>query len=516
MKNCVEFQKKLFLLAVALLPFVFIPNIVRLNVLGVMGMKLSVYPIIVGICLAFWQEYRYKNFFRNGELFIKYSAVYIFLLVVSLLYGLYIFPYWELIDMGQINKLVLLNTYMIEQGIIFPQALLVKTWVMIRFIKNIILTYILTFGVSYWVYCLFYNNGQEAVKLMIRGIITATILVLGYSVFDLFYLAGNEMATNILQIINPFMHTIEADGTSWPPLLWPMQLRSLFAEPSYFGMFAAFVLPILSIWLFENKSKYLPLFVLFFLVFCDFMTNARTAILLLLGEVGLLCLLAVYLKKKNIWQTFGMLVCCVLIAFVCGVSFNGYCNQSSDNPAMAELLSENQFRAYLGNNLGSLTGVHKRSNLSRFSIAFAELKIGIENPILGVGTDLCTAYVPSHFPDSLGKNREMTLWIERQEEYGMLKSPIPKLTEYTSRLAETGILGLGIFLLPFFYTFFKKGILLKKTKKTRDRYVIGNMGISIITLLMVGIGDQINIFYSMWLIFGVFLTMGLNEQDSGA
>ena len=147
MKNCVEFQKKLFLLAVALLPFVFIPNIVRLNVLGVMGMKLSVYPIIVGICLAFWQEYRYKNFFRNGELFIKYSAVYIFLLVVSLLYGLYIFPYWELIDMGQINKLVLLNTYMIEQGIIFPQALLVKTWVMIRFIKNIILTYILTFGV---------------------------------------------------------------------------------------------------------------------------------------------------------------------------------------------------------------------------------------------------------------------------------------------------------------------------------------------------------------------------------
>ena len=516
MKNCIEFQKKLFLLAVVLIPFAVIPNMVRLNVLGSMGTKLSIYPIIIAICLAFWQEHRYKNFFQNSELFIKYSVVYLAVLVISLLYGLYGFPYWNLIDIGQINKLVILNTYMIGHGIIFPQTLLVKTWVMIRFTKNIILTYIFTFGVSYWVYCLFYNNGQEAIKLLIRGIIAATILVLGYSCFDLFCLAGNEVATGILQIINPFMHTIEADGTSWPPLLWMGQLRSLFAEPSYFGMYAAFVLPILSIWLFEKKRKYLPLSFLFFLIFCDFMTNARTAILLLLEEVGLLCLLAVYLKKKNIWQTFGMLVCCILIAFVCDASFNGYCNQKLSNPAMAKLLSEKQFGAYLDNNLGSLTGVHKRSNLSRFSIAFAEVQIGIENPIFGVGSDLSTAYIPSHFPDFLEKNQEMTSWVDRQARYGILKNPIPKLTEYTARFAETGILGLGMFLLPFLYAFLKKGILLKKTKKTRDKYVIGCMGISIIALLVVGIGDQINIFYSMWLIFGVFLTIQFNEQDSGA
>ena len=42
------------------------------------------------------------------------------------------------------------------------------------------------------------------------------------------------------------------------------------------------------------------------------------------------------------------------------------------------------------------------------------------------------------------------------------------------------------------------------------------MEISIITLLVFGIGEQINIFYSIWLIFGVFLTISLNEQDSGA
>ena len=175
MKKCIEFQKKLFLLAVVLIPFAVIPNIVSLNVLGGMGTKLSIYPIIIAICLAFWQEYNYKNFFQNSELFIKYSVVYVVVLVVSLLYGVYTFPYWNLINIGQINKLALLNEYMSGYGIIFSQTLLVQTWVMIRFTKNIIFTYIFTFGVSYWVYCLFYNNGQEAVKLMIRGIITATI-----------------------------------------------------------------------------------------------------------------------------------------------------------------------------------------------------------------------------------------------------------------------------------------------------------------------------------------------------
>lgn len=211
------------------------------------------------------------------------------------------------------------------------------------------------------------------------------------------------------------------------------------------------------------------------------MTNARTAITLLLGQVGLLCLLAIYVKKRNIWQIVGMLVCCILIAFVSAVTFNGYCSQQSINTAMTKLLSGKQFDSYLGNNLGSLSRVQERSNLSRFAIAFAEVQIGIENPILGVGTDLSTAYIPSHFPAFLEKNQEMTSWIDRQEVNGMLKNPIPKLTEYTSRFAETGIFGIGIFLLPFFCAFAQKSMLLKKIKRTRDKYVIGCLGISVMT-----------------------------------
>ena len=46
--------------------------------------------------------------------------------------------------------------------------------------------------------------------------------------------------------------------------------------------------------------------------------------------------------------------------------------------------------------------------------------------------------------------------------------------------------------------------------------VLRVMVILIVTLFTVEIGNKINIFYSMCLMFGVLLTMWLNEQDSGA
>lgn len=53
--------------------------------------------------------------------------------------------------------------------------------------------------------------------------------VIGYSVFEIQYLAGGEFGKQFLEQINPYIHVIKVEHDWWPPLLWPdKQLRSVF------------------------------------------------------------------------------------------------------------------------------------------------------------------------------------------------------------------------------------------------------------------------------------------------
>lgn len=64
-----------------------------------------------------------------------------------------------------------------------------------------------------------------------------------------------QRCRDILRTVNPCIHSIENDGTWWPPLLWGGQLRSVFAEPSYFGIYAAFAMPLLWYKLIETQMS---------------------------------------------------------------------------------------------------------------------------------------------------------------------------------------------------------------------------------------------------------------------
>ena len=158
---------------------------------------------------------------------------------------------------------------------------------------------------------------------------------------------------------------------------------------------------------------------------------------------------------------------------------------------------------YLDDNIGSLASTEQRSNNSRYSIMIADLKIGLEYPVLGVGIGLRDAYIPEHLPEMSEGNKEISRWIENQQERGILKSGFPKLGEYTSRFAETGILGLIAFLIPPVFLLVN---LLKKIRKEKDlRYLL--FTISFIGMLATGIGDSINITYCYWVLLGLGYAM---------
>ena len=79
-----------------------------------------------------------------------------------------------------------------------------------------------------------------------------------------------------------------------------------------------------------------------------------------------------------------------------------------------------------------------------------------------------------------------------------------RLGEYTTRFAESGILGLGIFLLPIVILLRK---LYRKLKMSKDKMPYIAFTVSFCGILAAGIGDSLNITYCYWLLLGLGYAM---------
>ena len=116
---------------------------------------------------------------------------------------------------------------------------------------------------------------------------------------------------------------------------------------------------------------------------------------------------------------------------------------------------------YVKDNITSVTG-NTRSNNARFANVRATFLTGIQHPIFGVGRELSTAYVTANFTKEDLKNPEVRGWSNFVKRDGAFKSPIPVLNELSIEIAQYGIPGLFMYLLPVFYILKR---LLKLTKK---------------------------------------------------
>lgn len=467
-----------------------------------MADKLTFYPLFISLIYVCYYQYKVRKILIDFGRFKSFLMIYMIILMISLLVGLYDYPYYGQILNGPSNQIEKLTQIIITlqfYNINMDEKLFFVLWMIIKTIKNLFLEIIYTFGGAYVIYCWYYNKFNKGFNILLKAVLTSIIIILLYSIIELFYLAGNEFATKVLMIITPLFHIINAEHGWWPPLLWDNQLRSIFSEPSVFGIYAAFFMPFL--WYKTMVSiKYKKVYVLFTMLFmlCLFLTQARTAITLFSGELILLILGIVYLKEQFLLKKLGIILCCCIISFMSANIF--ITNMILDRE---KVTVDNSVENYLDSNIASLASTSQRSNNARYSTMIADLKIGLSNPILGVGTGLRNAYIPEYLPEMSEGNKEIDKWIIDQKEKGILKAGFPKLGEYTSRFAETGILGLVAFLVPPIFLLIN---LLKKIKKEKDlRYVA--FTISFIGIMVAGIGDSINITYCYWVLLGLGYAM---------
>lgn len=521
----VRIRNFLFFLIIVTMIFCNIPNIIRLNFLGsIMGGKLSVYPLLLGIFIFLCRFYKLGfQVEKKDKYFFCFLLFYVVVILGSLIHGILIYPYFQDVIKGpteQIEKLPAVYAVLQQYKIPIRKSELFKMWMLIRPIKGAILEILWSFGTSWMIYSWYKRDWGKGVSIMRSGVLICIIIILLYSILDILYLYGLWGSESILKVLNPFIHDIKTNNTWWPPLLWPGQLRSVFAEPSYFGIFAAFAMPWLwfSIYMAESCRKKVILYILFTAyAICLFLTRARTANALFWSEVFLFSVAGVYLRKE-LFKEVIILVVCAFTAL--GISSYAITNFLPGSPERAQIIKEQQngnnslnISGYLEDNLVSLASSDKRSNKSRYSILKADLAIGLDHPILGVGCGLRDAYIPDYLPEEAFSGKEIQMWIKNQKENGILKSGFPLLGEYSSRLAETGILGLIAYLIPVIVLLHRLLCIIGNKKiVSEDRLPYVFFLISILGVLASGFGDSLNITCAYWILMGIGYAMCFGKR----
>lgn len=507
------FRDRIWYLMVLFSIFGTIPNNIRFNFLGAFfAEKLSFFPLLAGLLLTLYYEKRHVFKTSLSRRIGIYLLVYAVVLFISLIHGLVIYPYYGDILNGpisQVDKIPVMQAFLQRFGFDVSETTLLSIWMFARPLKVFFMTTFWTFGCAYLIYYWYRKDSSRGLDIMRKGTVAGAIIICAYGVLDVWYLSGSHTAEYILTELNPIVHEIKSNDTWWPPLLWKDQLRSLFAEPSYFGIWCAFAMP--WVWytfcIAERKSvKAGSIILIFVLAFFCFLTKARTANVLIIGEVVLLAL-ATVVYRKYIFKRAVIIIICLLCAFGGAIMAGGILQGSSlEGSKLAE--------KYIKDNMTSLVGDDKRSNGARCGVLEAHIKMGLDYPVLGVGYSLRSAYVATYLPQKAFSNSEIKMWLRNQREKGIMKSGIPPLGEYSSRFAETGFVGLGIFMVPPLFLLLK---LLKRIKSDTTAFEekLGYIffAISFCGILASGMGDSLNITCCYWLLLGLGYAIIFGETE---
>ena len=533
----------LFSLMIFSLIFHNIPKILQMNFIGgPLQSKLIFYPVFVGLIYTIYCHYKFKNVLINFNIFKKFIFIYMLLLIVSLFIGLIYYPYYDLLLSGpvdQIEKMPKLIKILNTMDININIQKITILWMIIRTIKGALFETVYTFCLVYMIYCWYYNNWKVAFNILVKSIMFSLIVIFGYSFIEIFYLAGNEYARNILLKITPFFHVIQTNHGWWPRILQPGQIRSVFAEPAFFSIWAAFALPFIWYYFFlvnKRKSKIFLSFIIIIFTSLMFLTNSRTGVALLFIELLSLLIYNIFAQNLFVLKRSAIILFCVLCAFSMSNFYieNFMSNDNHEiynemivdnqknmktiknntikkidlknNTAVKEqdLINKNGIKKYYEENFESIFKLNARSNGARFSTIYANIMIGLDNPFFGVGKNLISAYMPDYFPNFAKNNHEVQNWIKFQNEKGILKMSIPNFCIYSLVFAESGVIGFIAYFFPAIYLIVK---ILKILYIDLLRYEYVFLLIALISILASGISVVFTASYYYWILLGIGYSM---------
>ena len=467
-----KLQKIMLFMIIICLPLNNLPK--AFSVPG-LGGALSNYFVFVAILLFVYEYFKFK--FEINKKIIKFFVAFVIWQVVCLIIGLVTYEYNEFLTLEQIPRLMDIFYFLDKFEISVDELIAIRIWLFLRFAKEILFVNNIIFFVAFYIWHLYKNNFNEGFNDVRKSIICLVLIMSVYSIGELLWLKLNlPNAEKFLININPLLYDIKIGHGWWPPLLWNNQLRSICAEPSFFGIISILCLPFLWSLLFEGKNKFLSSILIFYFTLMIISTNSRTAIILVGVELILLGIFVIYTKKLQ--KNFFKILIISILAFNANlIDYHQFINYGSINIVTAE--------KYLEQNVSSITNVNARSNSARLANLIANLEVIKQYPFFGVGTGLKDAYIDSNLPEFSYSNYEVLNWSRYMYNEGVLKSGFPALNKYVDIAVQNGLIGLILYFLPFLY-------ICKKLLKHRVVIVRDNDAICLIIAMVALLGAMMS------------------------
>ena len=434
-----KLQKYFLFFTIIFLPFMDLPKRFTISFIGPNAVY---YILLISLFFLVYEYYKYK--LQVNKTIFYFFLIFVSFQIISLAHGLIVYPYYDSIDISQLTKLKYLND---KFNISLDNNIIVATWLFFREGKNIILSSFYFCFIPFLFVHVFAGDYKKAIPFAEKAVFVLVCLFCLYSIPEILYLKCNsQIAKYILETINPLIYDIVCFHGWWPPLLWNHnggQLRSLCQEPAFFCVIALFCIPFLISYIYKNFSlKNVLIFILF--MFMLFMSKSRTGMILFVIEIIMIFSLFLYdFNKKKLLFILTLLFC---------IFFSAFINTNIPNKINKQKEQET-FKNYIDNNLMSAVKLDSRSNKARLSNVIAMTKVGLSNPVLGVGKGLKDVYIIENIPEFAKKDKETNTWVTKFKEKGF-KSTFPVLNHYAYVFAENGIIGLIIFILPILYVFY--------------------------------------------------------------
>lgn len=502
--------------------------------------ELVVWPLLIGFIYTLYSQYKYGNVLVGWKRFKRYILIYLAVLLVSLIWGLLSYPYFDMLFNGPVSetgKFTKVMGLLSHVGIHLSTEFSMSAWILMRSVKTILLNLLYTFGGAYMIYCWYHDRVERAVQLLKNVTVGFLVVLAAYGLIEVCYQNGQMWAQNFLLFMWPILHSNPNPGHPFYPVLLGARVRSLFLEASYYGIYLAFALPVLW-WKIAEESGVRRIglgFLYLILSFELYLMQSRTATAIFIGELLLLVLGTLYLRKRKLLLEVAGVLVVALISFGSAMYFlSNYQvpvpvgsdipvatarmnmeeqgiwpkNKINKNNQNTEGEKGDQAARYIDDSLLSLsdkdkTSPREGSNHVRYGITFANVKIAIQHsPLLGVGVGLDTRYLYEMFKSDT--NPEIQLFIKSVNSEGLLNSGSPFMCEYTAQFMMSGALGLILFIIPdLLSVILLLSLLLKSTLEYKKIRTILFLIVSNIGIATTGFGNTLNITYCFWMILGL-------------
>lgn len=352
------------------------------------------------------------------------------------------YDYYDLIPVSDVSSVIPFVQFLSNYGIDITQIEAMKFWLCLRYIKLCLFEALFSYVITIIVYHIYIHNWRKGFSDFRQSIFILTFMLICFSVIEVGYLLGNEFCKNGLMNLTPLYMKIATSNHWWPPLLWKGQLRSLFAEPSFLGIGAVVIVPFLISYILKFfKMRDLLCYILLGIML--FLTKARTAVLLFIGQIGIVFLYGCIINKI-LFKRIMAIILCTVIAFFISLNIISHENNTTS------VRSPSGVSSYVNENVVSITG-QKRSNVARFIYLKSTIKVIEQHPWFGVGNGLQAAYINDNLTEADFDDNEVKNWSQDMKNLGVLHSGFPVLNGFSHLGASYGIIGLILYFFPAIY-----------------------------------------------------------------